>query len=210
MTRPATVSQSGMTLIELVVALALLALLVGALAAALGISARGNAAIEARVEHGEAMRVAQSALRRYLTQARPVRTQINQRDQVVFAGAPDGVGFVAVMPPWPDGGGLYLVRLTLEEVGGARALVLTRRPTAGESAIVDGGGERTMLLQGIAGLRWSYFGPDASGRQGAWRADWRQQAELPKLVRLELQLADPAAPAWPPMVVALPLDPGPR
>ena len=65
--------QSGRTLVELVGALGLLALLVGSLAAALGVSARGSVAIETRVEHGEALRVAQQTLRRYLTQARPVR-----------------------------------------------------------------------------------------------------------------------------------------
>jgi general secretion pathway protein J len=199
-----------MTLIELVVALGLLALLVAALASALGVSARGSVLIETRAEQGEALRIAQSTLRRYLAQARPVRTLVNQRDQVVFAGAPDGLGFVAVMPPWPSGGGLYAVRLTIEQSGGGRALVLTRQPTAGENAALEAGAERAVLIEGVAALRWSYFGFDQGARQGAWRPDWRGQSELPKLVRLELQFADPRAPAWPPLIVALPLEAGPR
>lgn len=202
--------QAGMTLLELVVALGLLALLVGVLAAALGVSTRGSAAVERRAEHAETLRIAHTTLRRYLAQARPVRTQLDQRDQVVFAGAPDGLGFVAVMPPWPGGGGLYLVRLSLEEVGGLRALVLTRRPTAGEAAVIDGEAERTVLVAGVAALRWSYFGADDGARQGSWRSEWRGRGELPKLVRLELRLADPQAPAWPPLIAALPLEAGPR
>ncbi|MCC7046315.1 MAG: prepilin-type N-terminal cleavage/methylation domain-containing protein [Alphaproteobacteria bacterium] len=202
--------QSGMTLIELVVALGLLALLVAALAGALGVSARGSVLVETRAEQGEALRIAQSTLRRYLAQARPVRTIVNQRDQVVFAGVPDGLGFIAVMPPWPSGGGLYVVRIALEEAGGSRALVLTRQPTAGEGAALDAGAERAVLVQGVAGLRWSYFGVDEGARQGSWRPDWRGRNELPKLVRLELQFADPGMPAWPPLIVGLPLDAGPR
>lgn len=203
--------QSGMTLVELVVALALLALLVAALATALGISARGSVLVETRAEQGEALRIAQSTLRRYLSQARPVRTLVNQRDQVVFAGVPDGLGFIAVMPPWPGGGGLYVVRIALEDAaGGGRALVLTRQPTAGEGAALDAGAERAVLVQGVAALRWSYFGVDEGARQGSWRSDWRGRNELPKLVRLELQYADPRMPAWPPLIVGLPLDAGLR
>jgi general secretion pathway protein J len=199
-----------MTLVELIVALGLLALLVGALAAALGVSARGSVLVERRAEHGEALRVAQATLRRYLAQARPVRTQVNQRDQLVFAGTPDGVGFVAVMPPWPGAGGLYVVRLSLEERGGTRALVLSRKPTAGEATAVEGDAERAVLLEGVAALRWSYYGVEDGARQGAWRSEWRGQNALPKLVRLELRFADPDAPAWPALIVALPLDAGPR
>lgn len=205
-------TQSGMTLIELVVALGLLALLVGSLAAALGVSARGSVAIETRAEHGEALRVAQQTLRRYLTQARPVRTLVGQREQAVFAGEAEAVGFVGVMPPWPSGGGLYRVLLSVQDTDAGRALVLTRQVTVGEAASFEFGtaADQAVIISGISALRWSYYGLDPSGRQGAWRASWRGERDLPRLVRLEIVFADPAAPAWPPMVVALPLDQGPR
>lgn len=204
--------ERGMTLIELVVALGLLALIVGTLAASIGVSTRGSAAIDARVEYGEALRIAQSTLRRYIAQARPARVLIGQRDQVVFVGEPEQMGFVAVMPPWPGGGGVYRVRLAVEDSEAGRALVLTRQATAGETASFEFGpaAERTVLLAGVAALRWSYFGLDQNARQGAWYNAWRGASQLPKLVRLEVQFSDPRAPSWPAMIVALPLDQGPR
>lgn len=205
-------AQAGMTLVELVVALGLLALVVGSLAAALGVSARGSVAIETKAEQGEALRVAQQTLRRYLSQARPVRTLIGQREQAIFVGEAEAVGFVGVMPPWPSGGGLYRVLLSVEDTGAGRALTLTRQVTVGEAPSFEfgAGADRAVLLSGISTLRWSYYGIDPSGRQGSWRATWRGERELPRLVRLEIAFADSTAPAWPPLIVQLPLDQGPR
>jgi len=210
--RTMTNRERGMTLIELVVALGLLALLVGTLAGALGVTIRGTAAMDARAGQGETMRTAQETLRRYVAQARPVRWRVGQREQVGFTGEADSLGFVAVMPPWPGEGGMHLVRLQLRDSRAGKALVLTRQPTAGEQAgfAFGAGADETVLVDGILALRWSYFGLDPGVRRQQWRTEWRAQPALPKLVRLDLQLADPTAPAWPPLVIALPLEPEPR
>lgn len=205
-------AQRGMTLIELVVALGLLALLVATLAGALGATVRGTAAMDARAAQSETLRIAQETLRRYLAQARPVRWRIGQREQVGFTGEAEQVGFVAVMPPWPSEGGMHLVRLALREGSAGKALVLQRQPTAGEQAgfAFGAGVDETVLVDGVLTLRWAYFGLDPGVRRLQWRTEWRAQPTLPKLVRLDLQLADPTAPPWPPLVVALPLEPEPR
>lgn len=207
-----TRSQRGMTLIELVVALGLLALLVGILASALGITVRSTAAMDARAEQSETLRIAQETLRRYLAQARPVRWRVGQREQVGFTGEAEQVGFVAVLPPWPGEGGTHLVRLALRESPSGKALVLTRQPTAGEQQgfAFAADADETVLVDGILALRWSYFGLDPGVRRQQWRSEWRAQPTLPKLVRLDLQLADPKARQWPPLVIALPLEPEPR
>jgi general secretion pathway protein J len=206
-TRPSR-NQSGMTLMELVVALALLALIVGALAGALGTGLNASAAVEARAGAGETLRVAQTALRRYVGQARPAIWRAGAREQIAFAGDAAALGFMALMPPWPGSGGLYLVRIGLEDRPDGRALVLRRMPTAGERS--DFGfpdaSDAAVLAEGVAAIRWSYFGVEDGARAPAWRADWRGQRRLPKLVRLDLQFRDPRAPAWPPLVIALRLD----
>jgi type II secretory pathway pseudopilin PulG len=201
-----------MTLMELVVALGLLALLVATLAGALGVTVRGTAAMDARAAQGETMRIAQETLRRYLAQARPVRWRIGQREQVGFSGEAEALGFVAIMPPWPGEGGTYLVRLLLRESSYGKALVLQRQPTAGEQVGFGfgAGADETVLVDGVLASRFTYYGLDPGVRRMQWRTEWRAQPGLPKLVRLDLQLADPAAPPWPPLVVALPLEPEPR
>jgi len=204
--------EAGMTLIELVIALGLLALIVTTLAGALGVGVRGAAAVDTRAEQGETLRLAQATVRRFLAQARPARWRTNQEESVAFAGEPDQIAFLAVMPPYPGDGGLFLVRLDVEDTVAGKALVLTRQPTAGDQpgfAFTDAA-ERTVLLDHVDGVRWSYFGVDAGERQGQWRTQWRGRLDLPKLVRLDLQRTDPRAPGWPTLSVFLPLDPEPR
>ncbi|MGQ0674478.1 MAG: prepilin-type N-terminal cleavage/methylation domain-containing protein [Rhodospirillales bacterium] len=200
--------QSGMTLIELVVALALLALIVGGLAAVLGAGVSASASVEARAQGDETLRVAQTTLRRYLGQARPVKWRAGAREQIGFVGEAQALGFTAVMPPWPGAGGLYRVRVAIEDRPGGKALVLRRAPTAGERMDynLDAAADAAVLAEGVSALRWSYWGVEDGARAAAWRADWRGQRHLPRLVRLDLQFADPRAPAWPPLVIALRLD----
>lgn len=200
--------QSGMTLVELVVALALLGLIVGALAAAIGAGVNANASVDARAQGDETLRVAHTTLRRYVGQARPVKWRAGAREQIGFVGDAQSLGFTAIMPPWPGSGGFYRVRVALEERAGGMALVLRRAPTAGERRdydLADAAGA-TVLAEGVAAIRFSYFGQDDGARESAWRADWRGQRHLPKLVRVDLQFRNPAAPAWPALVIALRLD----
>ena len=205
-------AEHGMTLTELIVALALLALIVGALASALGVGVRASAAVEERAQQGDALRTAQTTLRRYIAQARPARWRAGARERIGFEGDAGAVGFTAVMPPYPGSGGLYLVRVALEESGNGRALVLRRVATAGERQDFDiaGAPDATLLIDGVAALRWSYFGQEDGAQKPSWRTDWRGQRHLPRLVRLDLQMRDPAAPAWPPLVIGLSLDEDPR
>lgn len=205
-------AERGMTLIELVVALALLALIVGGLAGALGVGVRASAAVEERAQQGEALRAAQTTLRRYIAQARPVRWRAGAREQIGFMGEAEAIGFTAVMPPYPGAGGLYLVRVGLENAANGMALVLRRAQTAGERQNFDiaGSPDATVLIDGVAGLRWSYFGQEDGAQKPAWRANWRGQRHLPMLARLDLKMRDPSAPAWPALVIALGLDEDPR
>lgn len=200
--------QSGMTLMELVVALALLALIVGSLAAALGTGITASASVDARAQGDETLRGAHTTLRRYVGQARPLKWRAGTREQVAFAGDAQSLGFTAIMPPWPGSGGLYRVRVGLEDRPGGLALVLRRAPTAGERQDYDlaDAPDVAVLATGVAAIRFSYFGWDDATRAGAWRQDWRGQRSLPKLVRLDLQFRDPQAAAWPALVIALRLD----
>ncbi len=201
-------AQFGMTLVELVVALALLALIVGTLAAALGTGIGANASVNTRAQGDETLRTAHTTLRRYIGQARPVKWRAGAREQIGFVGEVQSLGFTAIMPPWPGMGGFYRVRVGLEERASGPALVLRRAPTAGERMDYDlsDAPDVVVLAEGVAAIRFSYLGIDAGTRAPAWRADWRGQRSLPKLVRLDLQFRDPGAAAWTPLVIALRLD----
>lgn len=200
--------EAGLTLIELVTALSVLALLAAVLTGVVRTGLFGGDRVERTAERLDDLRQVQRFLRQAIELARPLRWSIDNRSLAAFEGDELTLSFVATLPPWPGRGGNALVRLRLD---GDR-LVIDRRPTAGESAgfsfaTTD---ERDVLLQGVAGVRFAYFGRDANAREGRWHRTWRDRHVLPDLVRLDIAYRDRAGPPWPSLVVRPQLDPAPR
>lgn len=200
--------ESGLTLIEVLVGLALLGALVAVLSGALRIGLLGRETVDARAGWLDEVRVTQTFIRRYIETARPVGWLRDRRSVVAFDGEREGVSFVATMPAWRNAGGLYLVRIARE----GDQLVMTRRITSGGTNDFDftANTERTILATGVARLHLSYFGHtppiDETSR---WHEEWQDQASTPGLVRLDLDYTDPAKGPWPVLVVTTMIDPQP-
>ncbi|MFQ5955238.1 MAG: prepilin-type N-terminal cleavage/methylation domain-containing protein [Kiloniellales bacterium] len=197
--------EAGLTLIELVVAMTVLAAIAALATGALRTGLLGAEAVEADAERDNRLRLTQALIRRHLGAARPVRWLRDRRYVAAFEGARDAVDFLAVMPAWPGAAGLYQVRLALED----GRLVMTRRITAGERQGFDfhRPTDSVVLADGVTGLRFSYFGPDRARRPPKWHHRWVDRDALPRLVRLE---GSGAGGRWPGLVVALMIDPQPR
>ncbi|MEX2644458.1 MAG: prepilin-type N-terminal cleavage/methylation domain-containing protein [Acetobacterales bacterium] len=201
--------QAGLTLIELLVALALLGLIVGALGGALGTGLAGTRSLDRKVERLEEVRLTQATLRRLLESARPVQWQEPgpSGGQVVgFDGARERLDFVAMMPAWPAQGGLHLMRLALED----GRLLLLRRISAGEEPGFDFDrlSERTVLMEGVSALHLSFYGAETERRAARWHDDWQGATALPRLVRIDVERSDGGL--WPLMTVAPALAQQPR
>lgn len=199
---------AGFTLVELLVALAILALVVTLISHATAIGAAGTETVERKSEALGELRLGQSMVRRHLAEARPVRWPDGRRTVAAFEGDPDSVSFVSVMPAWPDMAGLYLVRFHIAD----GELVMTRRATAGESPefAFDRHSERRVLATGVSSLRFAYFGTDDPRQPAGWSERWHRRGRLPSLVRLNLTYADPAKARWPTLTVAPVLEAQPR
>ena len=197
-------AETGFTLIELLVAITLLAAIAALMAGAINTGVLSAREVDARAERNDALRLSQALIRRHLGAARPVQWLSDRRRVVAFEGTRNAVSFVAVMPAWPDAAGLYLVRLSLSH----GRLVMTRRITSGEAERFDfnSATDRVVLADGVAGLKFSYFGPDTADRPDKWHHRWVERTALPRLVRLE----GGATGRWPDLVVALMIDPQPR
>lgn len=193
--------ESGMTLVELLVGLALFGLIAAASLAALQGGVRLWHGAAARTEAVMRIEAVHAALRRTL------ESTANLEDAggtgVAFAGDARQLAWVGRPPGAAMQSGLYVLRLELSDarlVFGWRALdpvvPLAAQPPQ----------DTTLLLDGIGTAALSYFGTDAAGR-AAWRDTW-SGPRLPRLVRLSLTPAATAAWRWPPLVVAIgaPLD----
>jgi general secretion pathway protein J len=185
----------GYTLIELLVALAIMGLLSVMLLA--GLSGRGDAWIrmDRATTRDEAIEAAQGVLRARLQHAWPATRYDIRPPGPDFDGDTDRMTFLAP-PPERDGPGTlrrYSLRLdangdlVLESVSD-----LSLDPTRPE--------RRDVVLRGVRALDLSYFGaiePDPTPR---WSARWRQRPRMPSLVRIRLEFARDQA-RWPDLVV---------
>ncbi|HRF63384.1 MAG TPA: prepilin-type N-terminal cleavage/methylation domain-containing protein [Candidatus Competibacter sp.] len=190
--------QSGFTLLELVVAITLVGLILVVLYSGLRLGLNGSDSGEQRAEATNRLRLAYEFLRRQLAQSMTVYRMNDQRENVVvFSGQPDSIEFVAPMLTQLGQGGLYRVRI------GASDGHLWIRWRLYQPNDPDAGEERErVLLEGVSGIEWAYFGPERDDDQTPprWRSDWASTERRPLLVRLNLtHQGEP----WPDLVAAL-------
>jgi prepilin-type N-terminal cleavage/methylation domain-containing protein len=184
--------QAGFSLVEVLVALALTALVMVVLFAGVGLGLRGIGSVEGAAGDLDTRRNLEAVLRRQLAAAYPGFGPLTREPG--FVGAPQAVSFLALNGP--DGPGLARVWLVLEDGNDGRRLVLSRtRP--------GGGLVRAVLARHVASFRLAYLGaPNREAGRG-WHDRWEGSRNLPELVRVSLRLAGDGEGRWPDEVVRL-------
>lgn len=199
---------AGFTLLEVLAALALLALLMAGVYAGIHTAIRSVRSGTAQIERLDQIRSAQQFLRRELAQA--LAQTIGRGDdgeRLVFEGAERELRYVAPLPGYLGklGPQLQTLRLVDDGAGGWRLeLSLALLPPDGQPP--QSLGDPQVLLEHVRSGRFSYRGVDAQGRAMPWRADWPDGRLLPRLVRIELQLQGNMG--WPVLEMPLRIDPG--
>ena len=194
---------AGFTLVELMVALLLLALMSSILYGSLSLSATSWDRGEAKAEQAGDMRQTGEFLRQALTAEHPLRLHKALDQPLYFAGASDSLAFAGATPG-RVGGGIYYFRIALAPSGESSKLLLSRMIpdyTALKPPSFDGA-DASVLADGIAQLKFSYFGrdPDAADVvDPSWRDHWDDPQILPLLIRMEVKTAQGTS--WPPLVV---------
>lgn len=222
--RPSILSH-GFTLVELLIALALISLITLLLFSGLRLGTRAWEGVETIAERTAEPRIAHNFLARILTQARPARVSFEAEEVLVFAGDAENLELVAPLSEHVGTPGLYVLKLSLEEDG---QLVLTRwllHPDVLEGSgdipgwePFDGGGGisatgpldedlaagaygSTLLLDGVEELQIAYFGISEGEQDPDWHQDWLEQPRMPEAVRIHLNTAERT---WPDMLIRLP------
>lgn len=199
--RPARRSgERGFTLVELIVALTILALIAAALFTALRFSARAWEAGEMRAVAASDAAAIRSFLRARLRSAQPATVSTGPRSEMVaFSGDEQSLRFAGPMPPEVGLGGLYL--FTLEQPPGGPVMLDWRliRPT-GPIDIADGRRRPRRLFAAGIRVRFRYFGALEEGAEARWHFRW-QAEKLPWLIELRFDRTG-AGPPMPPLRVA--------
>lgn len=195
----------GFTLVEMMIALVLLALMAGLLFGALNLAGESWNRGEAKVEANASMRLTQQFLRTNLEAQHPLRLRKVQEFPLVFAGQTDELRYAANLPARVAGGGIWMYRLLLARDETRSPLVLQRIiPDPNSLQAPDfAEAERSVLAENIAQLKIGYFGRDAGASNAdepSWRDHWDDLQRLPILIRIDVTPKQGAA--WPTLIVA--------
>ena len=203
--------EDGFTLLELMVSIALVALITTYLFSSFSFGRRAWE-VNAGVEETAGIEVARDYVRRRITQAYRKQGQSDDaRETVVFDGRKDRLNFIAASAGELRTGGLYQVTLALEgssvaDREGGR-LTLSEVLNQSESARAAKTKPHSVsLLDGVAELRFRYFGkPTFEAAEARWYDAWVDGVQLPNLVSVIVVFDERRAGrrSWPELVVDL-------
>jgi prepilin-type N-terminal cleavage/methylation domain-containing protein len=184
--RPCGSAASGFTLIEVVLALTIFALMGAILYGAFSLGHGAAEKSEAHATRQQKRRVVAELLGNYIRSSYPYRESA-QEQTIYFAGERDSVTFVSAYSQAMGGRGLAKIHLATEIDGDGRG-TLKLEETAPVRVNTEGGGSgqsHSVVLQTDLGeLRLGYLDPQAELETWEDRWDGRERRLLPRALRL--------------------------
>jgi len=202
-------ASAGFTLVEMLLAVTLMALLLalayGGLSAATRASARG----QVMLEQTERLRMAHQFVRRELNQMLPLPYGLDDQDQlsVLFEGGGDFAQFVAPMPGYLGAGGPQVQRFELLQGDNGLQLVFTHALWQGFDPSMLSEQEPVVLLDGLQNGQFEFLGRDENGQPGGWTPGWTDPTSLPMAVRINLGMPEGSRIVWPELTTGVRIDP---
>ena len=197
-------SARGFTLLELTIALVLFALMAAMMFGSLSFAGRSWDGGEAKATEVNEMRQTGEFLRAQLSSQFPLRARKVVGFPLRFAGERDEIRYAAALPSRVAEGGIYFFKLSVVREGDKSLLVQERvipDPLAQDDPDFRDAA-RSVLAEGIAELKISYYGRDAGAADAdapSWRDKWDDTQRLPLLLRIDV--IPQKGPAWPQLVV---------
>jgi general secretion pathway protein J len=197
----------GFTLLEVLGALALLALLLVGVYSGVRTATHAVRSGEAAIGRMDQVRSAQQFLRTELAQARAVPlSRTDKGDPIFFTGDAHEMRFVAPLPGYLGKLGPQLQQLKLVANGrGTSRLEASFALMPPDGSAPHALGEPEVLVDGIREGSFSYRAPDTQEKPGDWGDKWDATRVMPRIVRIALTLDGNSA--WPELDAPLRVDP---
>lgn len=205
-------SQHGMTLIEVLVALVLLSMLSVGLFSAFRVGQRSYNQLVRNNVAAQDLLATQRLLRHVIESAYPLRTQVLQ-PHYGMEGDPDELKLTAAAPGNSNSGHYRYRVFTVLRADGLKDLVVAYGVDRNGVMLVNtngamNGSSSEVLLSGIQDVVFSYL-PSVTESAGIrispsaeWLTRWQQQAQLPALVKVQVQFAPDDRRRWPVLIAA--------
>jgi len=198
----------GFTLLEFLVALTILALMLGMTLNSLNFSVQTSNSVETAILATEQVHLAQRALRRQIQQAVPLMQRTEPGlGRLDFAGQNKALEFVAPLSGVGSFAGLHRIRFDIEDDTGfesdrGRIVMYYARDASVDGPHWTNTGGAIVVMDGFASAEFEYSsGTAAAGVD--WVREWRDPARLPGLVRVHVEYPDGSERMAPDLVIAI-------
>lgn len=202
--------QSGFTLLELLVYLALAASILAALASGTYIVKRGAVSVMTAGDRIEMLDLGLQAFADDIARIERISIGSAETPRYLFTGTPEQLIYVLADRPRPTASPLMIARLSIR--AGRHDTALIRERAACGGADVDLSTTRwtdaTTLIRGPFHMTFSYRG--LRNRDTGWMAQWSDTRRLPEQVRLSVRNGRTGKNVIPPLTAALMIDAEPR
>jgi general secretion pathway protein J len=203
----------GFTLLEILVAVVIMAVIMTTAFGALRLGGRSWEAGVDRASGNEAYRAVADLLRRQIIQIIPMAWPGDTQERIAFEGDPEQLRFVAPAPQQYRQAGLFEYGLTAQRGDGAVRLVLSYVPfkPGAEEFQTPTRRQQILLVEGLRNVSFDYFGsPTPRGLRDRtnvepprWHPRWDVDAQsFPALIRLRMDFDEGQRP-WPDLYLAL-------
>ncbi len=195
-------AEAGFTLLELLAAIAVMAIMLGAASSALRLLS--NAAIRGATQTDRLDMIARglAAVRNDIAGMRRVTITDKDKRRFVFTGEARTMQFVLIEPSSPREPGSYLVTYRVRSSGGQTQLVRSREPFESGRRKRDrdhGDPSEVVVIDGPYRVAFSYLARTTRGTE--WAAKWTDERSMPELVRLQITPTEANVPAVADLVV---------
>jgi prepilin-type N-terminal cleavage/methylation domain-containing protein len=202
----------GFTLLELIMALAILAMIAGSVSAGIRLAAGSIERGEAVARDAARLRAAMGIVERALMSADPLPISVGDNTTAFFVGEEKRVRFLTAGVTASQGSGLRLISFFERTGDGGNGIAMaTASPFRVDGAEAWDGMEKSRILfPGAGELAFSYSaGPT---KEGAWEWlpswDLKETGRLPAAVRVEFSVPSPSGPRKTAFVVPVPAGGG--
>jgi general secretion pathway protein J len=183
---------AGFTLVEVVLAMALLATIMVLLYSGLTFALRSWDAGDANGRRVADRRLGENFMRRELTELFPMRWKDPIVLKFAFEGEKDHIRFVSARPAGLQQGGLSLVGIEVQETDRVRNLVMRRAMPDDDAVSFDPlqKAEPSLLVANVDSVAFAYYGAENDFSEAKWSDKWEFPAAMPWLVRVRVKTTD--------------------
>lgn len=175
------ISESGFTLLELLISIVMLGIIIVILVGALRLGFRSVDTGEKKIDSIERMRVALSIIDSQIQSQIPLAYEAEGATQYYFVGARDSLQLSTNYSIWGGQKGYVIVsyRVSLEEEG--KAILYASEHIVGMEDVRE-----TKLLDAFDDIYFEYFYKGPTDEVGNWVEEWTDTSQIPPKIKIHL------------------------